>query len=378
MKTTLGQVFTITSGGTPDKKHPSYYEAGTIPWIKTGDLKRKYVSNEVEHITEEGLNNSSAKIFPSGTVLLAMYGATIGACSILKYEACTNQACAAFLPNDHILPSYLYYFLLSKKDQFVQNGIGGAQPNISAGYLKQFPFEICSKEEQIKVVSVLDKIDILISLRTQQLSKLDELVKSRFIELFGGITKTVPLSYYIAGLSAGKSLAGEEECSNKVLKTGAATYDYFDPTQVKNLPLDYEPLEDHRIKTGDVIISRMNTAELVGAAAYIWEAPERTYLPDRLWRAEIKETACPVFIWQLLIQSSTKESIRCIASGTSGSMKNISKPGLLSIQVKKVDLPAQQQFAAFVEQTDKSKLTVQHGLDKLELMKKALMQKYFG
>lgn len=179
--------------------------------------------------------------------------------------------------------------------------------------------------------------------------------QSRFIELFGAITETVPLSYYIEALNAGKSLAGEEECPNKVLKTGATTYDYFDATQVKNLPDDYEPLEDHRIKTGDVIISRMNTAELVGAAAYVWEAPERTYLPDRLWKAEIKETACPIFIWQVLIQSSTKERIRQIASGTSGSMKNISKPGLLGIRVKKVDLAAQEQFAAFVAQTDKSK-----------------------
>ena len=202
--------------------------------------------------------------------------------------------------------------------------------------------------------------------------------QSRFIELFGAITETVPLSYYIEALNAGKSLAGEEECPNKVLKTGATTYDYFDATQVKNLPDDYEPLEDHRIKTGDVIISRMNTAELVGAAAYVWEAPERTYLPDRLWKAEIKETACPIFIWQVLIQSSTKERIRQIASGTSGSMKNISKPGLLGIRVKKVDLAAQEQFAAFVAQTDKSKLAVQQGLKELEILKKSLMQQYFG
>ena len=186
------------------------------------------------------------------------------------------------------------------------------------------------------------------------------------------------MSYYIEALNAGKSLAGEEECPNKVLKTGATTYDYFDATQVKNLPDDYEPLEDHRIKTGDVIISRMNTAELVGAAAYVWEAPERTYLPDRLWKAEIKETACPIFIWQVLIQSSTKERIRQIASGTSGSMKNISKPGLLGIRVKKVDLAAQEQFAAFVAQTDKSKLAVQQGLKELEILKKSLMQQDFG
>lgn len=373
----LGEVFTIASGGTPDKGNPFYYENGTIPWVKTGDLKNQYLPTGIDCITEEGLNNSPAKLFPPNTVLVAMYGATIGACSILSYEAATNQACAAFLPNENVLPTYLYYFLLSKRDKFVKDGVGGAQPNISAGYLKNVQFDLVPVRQQEVIVERLDKIENLIALRKEQLAKMDELVKSRFIELFGAINDDVPLSYYIASLNAGKSLAGEEECPNKVLKTGAATYDYFDATQVKNLPLDYEPQEDHRVSAGDVIISRMNTAELVGAAAYVWDVPERVYLPDRLWRAEIKDTANAIFVWQVLIQSSTKESIRRIASGTSGSMKNISKPGLLGIRVVKAPKALQEQFAAFVEQTDKSKLAIQQSLDKLEILKKTLMQKYF-
>ena len=277
-------------------------------------------------------------------------------------------------------PKYIGHFFDSPYyRKRISNASAGVNiNNIRNEHIDEFEIQFPSLSCQKHIATVLDKVSDLIALRKQQLAKLDELVKARFIEMFGDITDTVPLSYYITDLSAGKSLAGEEECPNKVLKTGAATYDYFDPTQVKNLPTDYEPLEDHRVKTGDVIISRMNTAELVGAAAYVWEAPERTYLPDRLWRAEIKETVYPVFLWQVLIQSSTKESIRRIASGTSGSMKNISKPGLLGIRVKKVPLVLQEQFAAFVEQTDKSKLTVQQSLYKLKTLKEALMQKYFG
>lgn len=233
-------------------------------------------------------------------------------------------------------------------------------------------------QTQREAVAIMRKAEAVIAARQEQLNSFEQLVKSRFIELFGAINDDVPLSYYIASLNAGKSLAGEEECPNKVLKTGAATYDYFDATQVKNLPLDYEPQEDHRVSAGDVIISRMNTAELVGAAAYVWDVPERVYLPDRLWRAEIKDTANAIFVWQVLIQSSTKESIRRIASGTSGSMKNISKPGLLGIRVVKAPKALQEQFAAFVEQTDKSKLAVQQGLQELEILKKSLMQQYFG
>ena len=257
-------------------------------------------------------------------------------------------------------------------------GIGGSLTRAQPKQVAKYPVPIPDFSTQKDIASILDKLDYLISLRKQQLVKLDELVKARFVEIFGGIEETVSLSHYISALLAGKSLAGEEECVNKVLKTGAATYDEFDPSQVKNLPADYIPQTDHLLRTGDVIISRMNTAELVGAAAYVWEAPINTYLPDRLWRAELKNNVCPIFVWQSLIQATTKESIRKIASGTSGSMKNISKPGLLRIHVKKVGFDIQEKFSDFVVQVHRQKLTIQQSLDKLEVLKKALMQEYFG
>ena len=181
----LGEIFKISSGGTPDRKNSDYYTNGTIPWIKTGDLKERYVSRNVDYITEDGLNNSSAKLFPPKTVLVAMYGATIGACSILPYEASTNQACAAFLPNDKVLPTYLYYFLTSRKAKFIHDGVGGAQPNISAGYLKNVEFEVIPIQKQLEVVGRLNRVHELIALRKEQLAKLDQLVKSRFIKMFG-------------------------------------------------------------------------------------------------------------------------------------------------------------------------------------------------
>ncbi|MEY8232898.1 restriction endonuclease subunit S [Oscillospiraceae bacterium 50-16] len=275
---------------------------------------------------------------------------------------------------------YLAAYLRS--DGFVKWAVlktsGAKMPRLGTKELLNKEVPVPTLEKQNYITKILEKIDNLISLRKQQLAKLDELVKARFVEMFGGITETVPLSYYIMALSAGKSLAGEEVCPNKVLKTGAATYDEFDPTQVKNLPINYIPQPEHLIKSGDVIISRMNTAELVGAAAYVWEAPSNTYLPDRLWRAELKRNSHPIFVWQSLIQSTAKESIRSIASGTSGSMKNISKPGLLGIHIKKVGLDVQLEFSNYVERVHRQKLTIQQSLDKLEVLKKSLMQEYFG
>lgn len=380
----LGDVCSFFSG----TGFPNIYQGqktGKYPFYKVGDISKNvllgnkklvYSDNYIDDATVQAIKGI---VLPPKTVVFAKIGEALR----LNRRAITNCYCLidnnamGILPNNTILDELYFYYFMCSVD--LQNYCESTTvPSVRKTRIAEIEILLPPLEEQRRIAAVLDKVSNLIALRKQQLAKLDELVKSRFVEMFGDITDTVPLSYYIAGLSAGKSLAGEEECPNKVLKTGAATYDYFDPTQVKNLPTDYEPLEDHRVKAGDVIISRMNTAELVGAAAYVWEAPERIYLPDRLWRAEIKETVCPVFLWQVLIQSSTKENIRRIASGTSGSMKNISKPGLLGIRVKKAPLVLQEKFAAFVEQTDKSKLTIQQSLDKLETLKKALMQRYFG
>ncbi len=181
----LGTLFSISSGGTPSRKNSDYYNNGNIPWIKTGDLKPRRIKKASEYITIEGLNNSSAKKFPPNTVLVAMYGATIGACSILSIEACTNQACAAFIPTDKVDVLYLYYFLKSKKDDFIHPGSCGAQPNISATYLKTVKIPLPPLKTQKYIASVLEKADQLRKNCQRLEQELNQLAQSVFIEMFG-------------------------------------------------------------------------------------------------------------------------------------------------------------------------------------------------
>ena len=375
----------------PGVRNTQYTESG-VKLLNVANLVdgKVDITNTSRYISEEEaygkykhfLVDDGDFIIASSGIKVEYFDKKMGFVTLDQLPLCMNTSTIRFkvIDKDKLNIRYFMYYLKSDefKEQLARQITGSAQLNFGPSHLKKMTMPIIDLNAQNELVANLDFVESLITSRQEQLAKLDELVKSRFIELFGAIKDTVPLAYYISALSAGKSLAGEEDCPNKVLKTGAATYDYFDPTQVKNLPSDYTPIEEHRVKTGDVIISRMNTAELVGAAAYVWAAPSNTYLPDRLWRAEIKDNANPIFVWQLLIQSSTKENIRRIASGTSGSMKNISKPGLLGISVKKVDFSAQNEFAAFVEHTDKLKLAIQESLAELETLKKALMQKYFG
>lgn len=113
----LGEVCETGAGGTPLKAHKDYYEGGTIPWLMSGEVSQGIVFEAKNFITEKGLKNSSAKLFPINTVLVAMYGATAGQVGILKFEACTNQAVCGILPNNKTIPEYLFYCFLSKKEE---------------------------------------------------------------------------------------------------------------------------------------------------------------------------------------------------------------------------------------------------------------------
>lgn len=134
----LGSVLKTTSGGTPSKEHPEYYDNGTIPWVNSGDLHQMFIFDVPKHITQLGVENSSAKLFPIDTVLVAMYGATVGETSILKIESTTNQAVCGIFPSKHYLPTFLYCVLKYSQSFFIDRAAGGAQPNISQGIIKGF------------------------------------------------------------------------------------------------------------------------------------------------------------------------------------------------------------------------------------------------
>ena len=154
---TLGEVCETTSGGTPSRGNASYYN-GTIPWVKSGELNKGVIYDTEEKITEEAIKNSSAKIFPKGTLLIALYGATIGKLAFLGVDAATNQAVCGIYQNDSIDSKYIYNFLFHKKQDLVKQGIGGAQPNISQTILKKLAIPLPPLETQQAIVSKLEEL----------------------------------------------------------------------------------------------------------------------------------------------------------------------------------------------------------------------------
>lgn len=183
--TSIGESCSVVSGGTPSRSKNEYWENGNIPWIKIGNIKSKYVNEYDELITEQGLNNSSAKLLKKGTILYTIF-ATLGEVGILDIEACTNQAIAGInITDSRITTDYLYYYLKSKKDYVNNIGRGVAQNNINLTTLKNFEIPLINVDKQLNIVEILEKVERMICLKEKEIDDLDLLIKARFIEMFG-------------------------------------------------------------------------------------------------------------------------------------------------------------------------------------------------
>ena len=150
------------SGGTPTSTNSEYYDGGNIPWINSGELNNPIITSTTNYITEEGLNNSSAKLYPQDTVLVALYGATAGKVSLLSFEACSNQAVCGVIPHNKIMTTYIRYYLSSLYEHFITLSSGSARDNISQDTIKNtilpIPQEKILKEYSDAVTPIMSKI----------------------------------------------------------------------------------------------------------------------------------------------------------------------------------------------------------------------------
>lgn len=177
----------VTSGGTPSRSNPAYYDGGTIPWIKTGELRGWYVDDIAERITPAAVRESSAKVFPPETVLLAMYGdgKTMGSVGLIRTPAATNQACCAMLADPQKCdPKFLMYSLVYFKPAILKLAISGAQRNLNGKSIKQFAIGAPPVEVQRRIASILSAYDDLIENNTRRIAILEEMARRIYEEWF--------------------------------------------------------------------------------------------------------------------------------------------------------------------------------------------------
>jgi|WetSurMetagenome_2_1015567.scaffolds.fasta_scaffold05303_6 type I restriction enzyme M protein len=181
----LGEVCETTSGGTPLKSKTEFYENGTIPWLRSGEVAQGEVTNSEMFITEEGLKNSSAKILPVDTVLVAMYGATAGQVGILKFATATNQAICGILPNEYFIPKFLFYIIKSQKDKLINLAGGGAQPNISQAIIKNIEIPLPPLEVQKAIIEEIEQYQKVIDGAKQVVEQFETKIKTKIAKIWG-------------------------------------------------------------------------------------------------------------------------------------------------------------------------------------------------
>lgn len=289
--TTLGNIGTWQAGGTPSRSNKSYY-GGNIPWLKTGDLNDGLITNIPEKITEDAVANSSAKINPTGSVLIAMYGATIGKLGILTFPATANQACCACIEYFAITQKYLFYFLLSHRDMFIAKGGGGAQPNISKEIIVNTAIPLPPLAEQERIVTEIERWFTLIDQLEQGKSDLQTVIKQAkrrvlYLAIHGKLVPQNPNDepaikllkrinpdftpcdngHYPVGWidvilgdifyhNTGKALnsSNKEGVLRNYLTTSNVYWNQFDLSLVKQMPFRDNELEKCTVQKGDLLV----------------------------------------------------------------------------------------------------------------------------
>lgn len=354
----LGELFKVTSGGTPSRQKSEYYDGGEIHWVKTGDLHNKYVESATEFITQAGLKGSSTRLYPKGTVLVAMYGATIGACSILNVEACTNQACAAFVPNKNVDIDFLYYLLKYCKPDFVKAGSGGAQPNISSTFLKDYKIPFPPLAEQKRIAAILDKADAIRRKRKQAIQLADDFLRAVFLDMFGDPV-TNPKGFPIGTIrdfvdtanygSSGK--ASETEGEFPILRMGNITYEGgWNFSSLKYIDLSDKDKPKYLAQKGDLLFNRTNSKELVGKTA-VFEEDIPMAIAGYLVRVRPNQLGNNYYLSGYLNSAHGKKTLVGMCKSIVG-MANINAQELQNIEIMLPPKKLQDDFESIVKITN--------------------------
>ncbi|MCE8936048.1 restriction endonuclease subunit S [Bacteroides ovatus] len=361
---TLGDIGTWQAGGTPSRSNKTYY-GGSIPWLKTGDLNDGLITDIPESITEEAVANSSAKINPVGSVLIAMYGATIGKLGILTFPATTNQACCACIEYYAVIQSYLFYFLLSQRTTFISKGGGGAQPNISKEIIVNTTIPLPPLAEQQRIVTEIQrcfalinqieqgKVDLQTTIKQLKNRTLDLAIHGKLVsqdpndepasKLLKRINPKAKITsdnehypygwqYTILGEifthNTGKALnsSNKEGMMKSYLTTSNVHWDKFDFTVLKQMPYKENELDKCTVTKGDLLVCEGGD---IGRSA-IWNYDYDICIQNHIHKLRAKIDLCVAFYYYVLLYLKENNLI---------GGKGIGLLGLSSNALHKINVP---------------------------------------
>jgi type I restriction enzyme, S subunit len=295
-------------------------------------------------------------------------------------------------PKANIVGGYLFHLLrepfVRKAGKLKMKGAVG-QRRVPADFFACFQIPLPPLEEQKRIAGILDAADALRAKRRESLAKLDDLLQSTFLDMFGyPVTNPkgwdrVKLHDVLEKIDGGwspKCLSRKASSSEwGVLKLGAISWCQYDDNEQKALPSDLDPKPKIEVKKGDLLFARKNTHDLVAAVAYVSETRPKLMLPDLIFRFVLKSESemTPIFLWKLLVDPNQRKKIQRLAGGSAGSMPNISKTKLLSISLIHPPLDLQRRFAEIVSSVEEQKAKMKKHLDQLDDLFASLQQRAF-
>ncbi|MBF6177284.1 restriction endonuclease subunit S [Nocardia otitidiscaviarum] len=360
---TIGSISEQIRGVTYAKgDSSSTLRPGLLPILRAGNISDAGISfNDLVYVPEGKI--AAKQMLRKGDILVAASSGSldvVGKAAQLRndFDGAFGAFCKVIRPSSSVDSRYLgHFFTTSEYRRRVSALAAGANiNNLKNGHLDDLMIWLPPLDEQRRIADVLDRVDALREKRRRAIALLDDLAQSIFLDMFGDPVRNdrgwswSTVDDFVQEFQSGKSLAagGDEKVNEfRILKISAVTSGIFDPRESKPAPAGYRPPDSHLVVEGDLLFSRANTAELIGATALVDGAPENLALPDKLWRFVWHRPlrANPIFVHYLFAQPTFREQIGRASTGSSGSMKNISQGKVMALRTGLPPLELQVRFA---------------------------------
>ena len=380
MEYKLEELFDLQMGKTPARNNEEYWNSNDHKWISIGDLSKcgKYINETKEYLSDKAVTESGISQIPANTVVMS-FKLTIGKTAITAEPMYSNEAIMSFRDKHivELIPDYIYYMFSGKNwDTGTNKAVMGKTLNKAT--LSKVKIRVHSVEEQQTIIETLDKAKAIIDARKQELQTLDELIKARFVEMFGDVTlntKNYPvvslsdIAEYWNGLTYKPEDVSDE--GTIVLRS----------SNIQNAQLDFEDTVRVKCKIGDkkyvkendiLMCSRNGSARLVGKVALIRETNEP--MSFGAFMMIIRSNYYPYLMTYFQLPAFRAQ----ITTGATTTINQITGNMLNKVSLPLPDMSVINQFAEFVKEVDKSKVVVQKALDESQLLFDSLMQQYFG
>ncbi len=391
MEYRLDEIFDLQMGKTPSRNNPEYWDSEDNKWISIADLSKsgKYIAETKEYLSDKAVNESGISLIPANTVVMS-FKLSIGKTAITHEPMYSNEAIMSFRDKHvvELLPDYVYYMFSGKNwEEGTNKAVMGKTLNKAT--LSGVKVNIHDITKQHEIVEVLDKLSSVIDSRKQELENLDELIKARFVEMFGDPKSNdkrfikAPMGDYMTVLTDFSSNG-----SYKTLDSGVTMYDEpnyawmvrttdletGDMSAIKYIDeVAYELLSKSKVYGGEIIMNK------IGSAGKVYLMPEIN-IPASLGRNAFMfrydDRINVRFLFELLTSPYGKAEIQQYVRGAV--TKTITKNDARSVHIIVPPKKQQDAFADFVKQVDKSKVVVQKALNEEKLLFDSLMQRYFG